>query len=363
MKANFLGKSKKKFTCNSQWDYCIFIEELKGWPHHLSINNQPNGGMWFAPYDGKNWAIFNIPTSMTSLNAYFGGYENPDMYQDLYDETEPAFEVIVTYSDGTQEKAITIDGRKKLTPEEEVDYLKAKTDWPQAVNPALIADDTSETDKLERAEGILDHFADFNLQQMKFLDFGCGEGHVAKKAIDNKVLLSVGYDPKTTQLSQDKLILTPDFNQVIENGPYDFIAIYDVLDHAENEEPLALLEKIKSVSKANTIIKIRCHPWIARHGGHQYKKLNKAFAHLILNEKELEPTMHCIKLNNPLQAYNEWFLKVGFKVKSEEVVRESVESFFKLGIVKRRIMENQGMKLEDINNLDCSFVDYELVLL
>ena len=363
MKAKFLGRSEKKFTCNAKWDYCILIENLKEFPHELMVKQHAFGSDWRMPFNGKQWAIHAIPTSMTSMKIYFGGYENPDIYQDFYDESEDSFEVTVIYPDDSKEVATTVDGRKRLTVEEEIVWLQSKHDWPAAVNPMLIADDTSETDKLERAEGILDHFADFRLSKMKFLDFGCGEGHLARKSLEKGVLVAVGYDPHVESDITDKLIITPDFNKVIFQAPYDFIMLYDVLDHAEKETPIDILEKIKGLSKSNTIIKIRCHPWISRHGGHQYKKTNKAFSHLVFNEKELAPeSISTLKLNNPLETYKEWFAKTGFQIKSENIIKEPVESFFKSAMIKRRIMVNQGMNVADLANLDCSFVDYELVL-
>lgn len=358
MKVQFLGRSKKKFTRNGKWDYCFAVEGLKEWPITLTVKN--SNVFCQMPYDGSHWDIYSVPTSMTSLTAYLGGNDNPDIYQDFYDDLEPPFEVIAVYADGTQDVVTSVDARPKLTPQEEVAWLQAKTDWPVAVNPILIADETSEADKMDRAEGILEHLADFNLKQMKFLDFGCGEGHTAKKAIEQAVLLSVGFDPKVNPMTDGKLLLTTKFEDVISNSPYDFIILYDVLDHLDNETPESVLEKIKSVSKANTVIKLRCHPWISRHGAHQYKTTNKAFVHLVL--PGMEP-IHSLKINDPLRSYREWFNKAGFRIKKEEIVKESVESFFRLGMIKRRILENQGMQENELGNLEISFVDYELSVL
>ena len=361
MKAIFLGRSEKKFTCNAKWDYCILVEDLKEWPHSLMIKH-PKTGDWRMPYNGNNWGVYAIPKSMTSMMVYFGGFEDPGQYQNFYDDSEDSFEVTVSYSDNTSEKTTTKDERQKLSTEEETTYLQDHKDWPVAVNPILIADDASEVDKLERAEGILDHFADFNLQKMKLLDFGCGEGHIVKKAIERNAIVAVGYDLEAVLSPQNSpFLITKNFNEVIAQGPYDFIIMYDVLDHAKNETPVQIMEKIKSVSKANTIIKIRCHPWISRHGGHQYKKVNKAFAHLILDEKELiSSNMNFIRLNTPLQTYRDWF--IGFQIKTDDIIKEPVETFFRMGMVKKRILSSQKMQLNDLNNLDCSFVDYELVL-
>ena len=364
MRAKFLGRSKQKFSCNPSWDYCILIEELKEWPSKLvvRVKNMPEH-IWCMPFDGVNWAIYSVPHSLTSLSAYFGGIADPHVYQNLYDESENCFEITVNYSDGTSELCDTTDGRRKLNFTEEVEYLKSQEEWVVAVPTEFVADDTSESDKEERALSILEQFADFKLGKMKCLDFGCGEGHVSKQLVKNGVGLSVGYDIKTTPELDDKLIITTDFNQVIDNGPYDFVLLYDVLDHVENETPIDILHKLKSVIKSNTIIKIRCHPWIARHGGHQYKTFNKAFAHLILTEEELPQLIHCIKINNPLRTYREWFNSTGFSIKTETTHKEPIESFFKLGLIKKRIMHNQDMRYDELENLQYSFIDYELSLL
>jgi len=54
-----------------------------------------------------------------------------------------------------------------------VNLLNSKA-WPHAVDPALICDISSEQDKEDRAEGILDLIIDIHLENLKFLDFGCG---------------------------------------------------------------------------------------------------------------------------------------------------------------------------------------------
>ena len=49
--------------------------------------------------------------------------------------------------------------------------------WPEAVNPNLICDINSDEDKSERGRGIIDILIEEDLKDLKFLDFGCGEGH------------------------------------------------------------------------------------------------------------------------------------------------------------------------------------------
>ena len=69
--------------------------------------------------------------------------------------------------------------------------------WPHAVNPSLICDSESESDKQERGVGILELVIEEPVKDGKFLDFGCGEGHCTSKAVS--ILgcsISVGYDVK-----------------------------------------------------------------------------------------------------------------------------------------------------------------------
>ena len=183
----------------------------------------------------------------------------------------------------------------KLKEPDEFRLMKSllhSDDWPEAVFSLQIADETSESDKAERAEGIADILLP-PFSGKKFLDFGCSEGHVAKY-VSGEASLSVGYDivrAETSKLSwenkKEKLLLTTDFEKVVSEGPYDIVMIYDVLDHS-SADPSEILAKAKSVLAEDGKIYLRCHPWTGRHGGHAYRKINKAFVHLVLGEDELE---------------------------------------------------------------------------
>ena len=76
--------------------------------------------------------------------------------------------------------------------------MLAKSDsWPAAV-PADLICDNKEDEKLNRAAGILNNLITEDLKDKKFLDYGCGEGHVAFIAgsvIPTKI--SVGFDIET----------------------------------------------------------------------------------------------------------------------------------------------------------------------
>lgn len=203
-------------------------------------------------------------------------------------------------------------------------------DWPEAAPQFLICED-SEEDKMERAEGILDYIGD-NLQGKKVLDFGCGEGHVAIKAADT-ASVAVGYDiaEPTAKTEKENCILTTDFSKVTENGPYDLVILYDVLDHCK--DPVAALKQVKEVISPTTKVFVRCHSWMSRHGSHIYKQLNKAWAHLIFSEEDFAKMgvkMEFVqKYYFPLNIHNQWFAGAGFKIVSSDIIKTAVEPFFR----------------------------------
>lgn len=258
------------------------------------------------------------------------------------------------------EKKIENIGKEIILEEcdnKEFDVLKKlleSSDWPEAVFEVQIADDNLEKDKEERAEGISDILLPI-LDNKKFLDFGCGEGHVAK--YNSKFAsLSVGYDIKNTKSPfvweelNDHMLLTTDFKKVEEQGPYDAILIYDVLDHVENETMEQVLDKAKSVLTPEGTIYLRCHPWSGRHGGHAYKKLNKAFVHLVFTEEELSKLGIVVESNQkvtfPIKTYDTAIANVGLLKQSEaELDTQEVEDFFEQNpLVKSRILKSFGLE-------------------
>lgn len=245
---------------------------------------------------------------------------------------------------------------QKIEENKEFDILKnlLKSDrWPEAVAKSKIANEDSEQDKRERAEGISNTLMPV-LHNKKFLDFGCGEGYVVKHNA-NRSSMSVGYDIKSNSKSfaweevGEKMLLTTDFEKVREYGPYDIILIYDVLDHIENETIEQVLEKAKSVLEPEGIIRLRCHPWSSRHGGHAYKEINKAFVHLVFNDEELKELGLNLesnqKITNPIKTYNDAILSVGLVKQSEvELETQEVEDFFEQNpLIKNRILQSLGL--------------------
>ena len=243
----------------------------------------------------------------------------------------------------------------KLKDDSEFGLLKGlleSNEWPEAVFSAKIADEGSESDKMERASGISDILLP-PFGGKKFLDFGCGEGHVAKH-VSSDAAFSVGYDVVRNPNSHldwenktEKLLLTTDFEKVRSEGPYDAILIYDVLDHS-HESPEEVLLKAKSLLSEEGKIYLRCHPWTGRHGSHAYRKINKAFVHLVFDEKELSELgvimEHNRKILRPINTYNKAIEDAGLKRSEPEVDTQEVEAFFEENpLVRSRILNSLGL--------------------
>jgi SAM-dependent methyltransferase len=225
---------------------------------------------------------------------------------------------------------------------EEIKSLLESTEWPQAIDAELICDPSSEEDKLLRAEGIVDLIIETSLTSKRFLDYGCGEGHVSLKALTKSPAISVGFDinQQWQNKDQDKLILTTDLDTVRNHGPYDIILLHDVIDHVD--QPIEVLTNVKSLLSTNGAVYLRAHPFCSKHGTHLYHQLNKAYLHLILNEEEMNELglkpMFCNKVRYPLIQYKMMLDKVGFEVVRYNILREGVNSFFKSGLIRQRIM-------------------------
>ena len=242
--------------------------------------------------------------------------------------------------------------------------------WPEAVDPTMICDVASEEDKFERANSVLDLYIEENIKNKKFLDFGCGEGHIVIAAEDNKASYALGYDiaDKFSAELKEKYpeSFTTDWSVVENNGPYDIILMYDVFDHLEGESEDAVFSKIKDVLTPSGKLYIRMHPWTSRHGGHLYNECNKAFLHIALLENELEEFLGKkteVKVNKhffPLRKYRDTIAKAEFKIITENVVSQELESIIRDSQILEKIRRDYRFIDKPTFQLGLNFVDYIL---
>jgi 2-polyprenyl-3-methyl-5-hydroxy-6-metoxy-1,4-benzoquinol methylase len=270
----------------------------------------------------------------------------------------------------------TVDKTALLT-----ELLNSPT-WPAAVDPSLICDTNSEQDKEDRAEGILDLIIDVHLENLKFLDFGCGEGHVVNKSRTQNPKLAIGYDLKEYDKwnaweKAGNVNYTNQWNVVKNSGPYNIVLLYDVVDHIEStdEELVKRLKELKSILAPNAKVYVRCHPWSSRHGTHLYRQLNKAYVHMVFTDEEIKKMGYtqekARKFKHPVTDYNNLWTAAGFKViNGPHHSKEGVEAFFKdQPLVKERIQEHykdsnwEILRSGDVfpsEPMESQFIDYTL---
>lgn len=299
---------------------------------------------------------------------------------------------------------VGLENQKAITPlliseqiqqinDEDLISYPQDLNWPAAVEASLICNRQSEDEKFDRAEGILDMVVTKSIKNTKFLDFGCGQGHVAEKALAQNCKLTVGYDIESQNWDKrkidEKLLLTTDWNEVKKNGPYEVVLVYDVLDHIVtptyeiidcHNPPNNIIEAfkaIKSVTAPAGTIYVRCHPWTSRHGSHLYQKINKAFLQLIFTDEELikigatETKLAIQKIIHPLDTYSKIFSLAGFRnIRENARLTEPIEPFFERNLlIAKRIKQNwrtspnnelrAGTKFP-IFQMEIQFLDYIL---
>lgn len=261
-----------------------------------------------------------------------------------------------------------IDEREKLMEITDLRFMLNSNQWPQAVEPELICGD-DEDSKLQRASNIINEFIRIDLKNKNFIDFGCGEGHVPYIAASlAEVNLSVGYDLTDQNWANfdelDNLKFTTNFQEIKQNK-FDVILLNDVLDHCE--DPALLLKQIKEIKSDNAKIFVRCHPWTSRHSTHLYKKINKAYMHLIFSEEELYSMGYnqtkTLKITDPINAYKQLFLNAELAIVDQEITTRPIEMFFTMkDSIIRRIKQN----FDNVTNfprdiLEIQFIDYLLL--
>jgi len=229
--------------------------------------------------------------------------------------------------------------------------LLASDSWPAAIDPHLICGNDSEVDKISRAESILELLVEKDLKDKRFLDFGCGEGHVSYKALVQDPVVSVGYDIAHYESWQNfgpgdgKLFYTTSLEEVKTHAPYDIILAYDVIDHVNRETAVELLMEMKELLDVNGTLYMRAHPFCSRHATHLYHTINKAYVHLVFNKQELMElgyeSPETARVTFPIAQYGDLIKRAGLHVSHNNILREKVESFFKKNaLIKERIRMN-----------------------
>ena len=203
--------------------------------------------------------------------------------------------------------------------------------WPEAVPEDLLCDSMNEDDLIARSESILDATIDSSLEGLNFLDFGCGAGYTARQAALRGVKKSVGYDIRRDDAWNDHGAIMTDVIDELDRRSFDVILVHDVLDRCER--PLEVLRQVYDLLAPGGVVYVRCHPWSSRTGGHLYKQINKAYAHLAVNDDvmrrlgiEVEPIRRVLR---PLRTYKELFTQAGFKIRHEDQKTEAIENFFR----------------------------------
>jgi 2-polyprenyl-3-methyl-5-hydroxy-6-metoxy-1,4-benzoquinol methylase len=259
---------------------------------------------------------------------------------------------------------------RPFTAEESIEYLfniiiksSWPKKWPEAVPDWMICDATNEDDKTKRAEGILDYLY-FNNDLKRFLDFGCGEGHAAQAALKRRgTTISIGYDIKKTgglswkakpRVGRGIPYLVTNIKALDNYAPFDNVLIYDVVDHAE--DPIGVLRAVSNLLAKDGQINLVCHPWTSRHGAHLYRRLNKAFLHLIFTREELKDKLD-ISLDfsqkvTDLKIYENWIQEAGLRIIDKNAQKTTIEDKFKIQVFQSH--------LNKYNNLECSFLEFKL---
>jgi len=267
------------------------------------------------------------------------------------------------------EPTVSKQDRQKEARQKHIRELMAIGDWPEAIDKHLEATATQE-DQINRANAVLDTMISRSTDGINFLDFGCGDGWMAKQMLLRKVCTSTGFDLITSDCwnQNDGVHFCSAFRE-LKKSHYDMIMLYDVLDHCE--DPLLIMKQVRSLLAEDGVVYIRCHPWTAKHASHLYKDgLNKAYIHLFLTWDEIIDEGHTPLFTrmekNPLEAYQWWFKSSEFNVVSSYYHKSEVHPFFQQKAFQELLACEQ--QLDDktfpqfMESMELEFADYELML-
>lgn len=278
------------------------------------------------------------------------------------------YEKLSLISDCFERPRFSISGDLK----DNIDKLILSDMWPNEVPPSMVV--RNDRQIAVRAKSIAHSHGLHTMRGKKFLDFGCGNGSVVLEAC--KLGLSAyGYDV-TKQWSDDIAMsqdlshdagafsFSTDRDYIVANGPYDIIGVYDVIDHImTHDEAVDAMSFVKRCAAPGTIIKVRCHPWTSRHGGHLYESINKAYAHILLSDEEYEKhaTVKVRKITRPLAEYGKIFEKAGFSVVSFDKSQMPMDNIFLseplIKAFNKRLFVDAGWQSQV---LPMTFIDYNL---
>lgn len=219
--------------------------------------------------------------------------------------------------------------------------------WPEAVSPDMMNPDDAM--KMQRAVAIMGAFFSDGVKGKSFLDFGCGEGFVARQARFDDAKISVGYDITQQgefawEQEEAGLLLTKDWSRVEKYGPYERVLLFDVLDHVAGFKQEEVMRAVRSVCTDDAIVAVRCHPFYAKHGGHLYRTINKAYIHLVFSTDELKQlgcTYDMEHFRHPFDPviYLSFF-EDGFKLLQRSEDREDYDTFFNQPLFPNRFKGN-----------------------
>lgn len=207
------------------------------------------------------------------------------------------------------------------------------------------------------------------------LDFGCDTGHVTEE-LARQSKHATGYDkqPESSlqathwaETKEKNILFTTDREQVAKNAPYDLILAYDVLDHLVEDDPTDIMLWLRELLADDGLIFVRNHPWTAKHGGHLYDQVNKAYLHLALTADELVQRglqlSHNLKISRPMAIYERWYKDAGLKIIDKKIEAENPEEFFSGDLLDRIIKTTWGGNMDRDQALKImanQFIDYKL---
>jgi SAM-dependent methyltransferase len=242
--------------------------------------------------------------------------------------------------------------------------LLYSANWPVAVDDKYRCNHQSDHHKMIRAYGILDHIVDRTIDGAKFLDFGCGEGHLAFAASERGADISVGLDYIRQGWGifpeRDNLKLTTNRYALDDRSPFDMIVAFDVFDHMYKDMALSELSFLAENLADDGTIYLRMHPWTSRTAAHQFHSLNKAYVQLLFPPDELEKMgidASIWKVVKPLESYRDWIESVGLSVVRERPILSEIPGILKTPIMVDRMKRLYGV---DPEVLAYNYVDYTL---